>query len=110
MRILADTTNRIAEGEGGSAAMAMTDPYLIACLRGGAKEEKKCRYECSHGSTSPGVGNSGRGLCETDAHFVYGQLVSGCESQRNPSRDSSVSGFRGERSCTGRARHNDGIT
>ena len=29
---------RSTEGEGGSAAMSMTDPYLIACLRGGAKE------------------------------------------------------------------------
>jgi uncharacterized protein (TIGR04222 family) len=29
---------RSTEGEGGSGAMAMTDPYLIACLRGGAKE------------------------------------------------------------------------
>jgi len=29
---------RSTEREGGSAAMAMTDPYLIACLRGGAKE------------------------------------------------------------------------
>jgi uncharacterized protein (TIGR04222 family) len=29
---------RAAEGESGSAAMSMTDPYLIACLRGGAKE------------------------------------------------------------------------